>query len=355
MLALLACLHALLSLAAAATGAPAGALVLSPQDAYGPFQGCGVSLCWWANVMGSTPAAAALADLAFNLSAAPILLPGLPTPLPTLGFNIARYNAGATSGKPSGGRHAALSPNMPAWKGIGLPWSDEATPAPAAWDWGADASQVAMLRAAAARGARQLELFSNSPPWWQLANANPSGANNGAQDNLLPAQRGNFAAYLAAVAQHARDAWGVTFTSIEAFNEPASPWWRSTGTQEGCHFEVGTQEAVLALLAQELAARGLAATTALSASDDNRVDEALATWRTFSNATRALVGQVNTHGYEEGGDRAGLYEAVVRQGGKALRNSETGDGDGTGATMAENFLADWAELHPSGWTYWQCV
>jgi hypothetical protein len=350
-------MRALLLLALAPAAGAAGALVLSPADAYGAFQGCGVSLAWWANVMGSTPDAPALADLAFNLTAAPVSLTigGAPTALPSLGFNIARYNAGATSSRASRGRHASLSPNMPAWKGIGLPWYDEAQPSPAAWDWAADASQVAVLRAAAARGARQLELFSNSPPWWQLANGNPSGADDGAQDNLLPAQRANFAAYLAGVAAHARDAWGVTFSTVEAFNEPASTWWRSTGSQEGCHFDVATQEAVVALLAQALAAAGLANTTAIAASDDNRVDEALATWRALGSATRSALAQVNVHGYQEGGDRAGLYQAVAVQGGKGLRDSEYGDGDGSGATMAASFLADWAALHPNGWTYWQCV
>jgi len=85
------------------------------------------------------------------------------------------------------------------------------------------------------------------------------------------------------------------------------------------------------------------------------VDEALATWATFSPATRALVGQVNVHGYEEGGDRAGLYRAVVVESHKSLRDSEYGDGDGSGLTLAASFLEDWRTLHPDGWTYWQLL
>ena len=329
-------------------------LTLSPTNSFGAFDGCGVSLCWWANVMGGQPSITSLMDLAFNFSRTPVPVTVNNTPLllPSLGFNIARYNAGATSSSPSGGRTISRSPNMPAWKGIGLPWSNEAVTSPELWDWGADASQIAVLRMAAARGARKLELFSNSPPWWQLANSNPSGASDGAQDNLLPAQQRNFAVYLASVAAQARDAWGVNFSTIEAFNEPASTWWRSTGTQEGCHFSVAAQEGVLALLAQEVASRGLA--LGLAASDDNAVDEALATWKSFAPATRDAVAQVNVHGYEEGGDRAGLY-AAVQASHKALRDSEYGDGDGSGLTLASSFCADWAALHPNGWTYWQLL
>jgi hypothetical protein len=345
----------LLAALALATLAHSSVLVLSPHNTYGTWEGCGVSLAWWANVMGTSTS---LADLAFNLSAqpVPITLAGQgQVLLPSLGFNIARYNAGATSLKPSQGRRIHLSSAMPAWKGIPLAWTDEAVPDPSQWDWGADANQTAMLVAAAARGASQLELFSNSPPWWQLANSNPSGADTGADDNLLPSQQKNFAYYLAQVAKHARDALGVSFTTVEAFNEPASTWWRATGTQEGCHFATPTQESVLALLSQQLAAAGLAGATRPAASDDNQVDEALKTWQTFSPATRALVGQVNVHGYEEGGDRAGLYSAVVLASHTALRDSEYGDGDGTGRTMAASLMADWAALHPNGWTYWQLL
>jgi galactan endo-1,6-beta-galactosidase len=65
--------------------------------------------------------------------------------------------------------------------------------------------------------------------------------------------------------------------------------------------------------------------------------------------------QVNVHGYQQGGDRASLYNAVVAQGGKVLRDSEYGDGDGSGATLAASLFADWSALHPTGWCYWQLL
>lgn len=93
------------------------------------------------------------------------------------------------------------------------------------------------------------------------------------------------------------------------------------------------------------------------------------------------------HGYEgAGGNRSGLYKLAVVEGRKILRNSEHGDGDGSGATIASQArvvvcspscpLGSWcrlevedallrlgwcsaqaaqdlAELRPTGFAYWQ--
>ena len=136
------------------------------------------------------------------------------------------------------------SPNIPAFKQMAGFWpggcSPEDTADTACWDWSVDANQVSMLKAAAERGATHLELFSNSPMWWQLQNLNPSG--NGGEDNLVgEAAMGAHGTYLAAVATHAAAEWGVAFSTIEALNEPVSTWWVSDGTQEGCHFDRDSQ------------------------------------------------------------------------------------------------------------------
>jgi hypothetical protein len=39
--------------------------------------------------------------------------------------------------------------------------------------------------------------------------------------------------YLVAVASHARESWGINFTSVEPFNEPITAYWSAEGTQEG--------------------------------------------------------------------------------------------------------------------------
>jgi galactan endo-1,6-beta-galactosidase len=120
----------------------------------------------------------------------------------------------------------------------------------------------------------------------------------------------------------------VNFTTVEAFNEPIATWWKADGTHEGCHFDAATQAAVLAELPAALAAAGVA--PRIAASDESRIDMAISTWGALGPSTRALIDQFNVHGYQEGGDRAGLYDAVVVKGGKVLHDSEYGDGDGTG-------------------------
>lgn len=109
-------------------------------------------------------------------------------------------------------------------------WLDprSADPESESWDWSLEAGQRAMLLKARDRGVTHFELFSVSPPWWMLANHNPSGSADPHAENLLPEYHGEFAAYLATIARHARDKWGITFATIEPFNEPASGYWTET-------------------------------------------------------------------------------------------------------------------------------
>jgi len=177
-------------------------------------------------------------------------------------------------------------------------WLDWASnnPSSSSWDWSRDAAQVAMLQLAAARcterGDCRLELFSNSPVWWMLLNHNPSGSASGLSDNLQPWNQANHSWYMTAVAAHARDVWGVDFSSIELFNEPAAEWWRSDGTQEGCHFDRGTQAAVLATLPAALQHFGLNGSLRVAASDESYVDMALATWQALGPDAQAVIDQV---------------------------------------------------------------
>jgi galactan endo-1,6-beta-galactosidase len=160
---------------------------------------------------------------------------------------------------------------------------------------------------------------------------------------------------MATVAAHFSRHWGLNFTTIELFNEPVAGWWKANGGQEGCHFSPSTQATALTALPAELARVGLAGALRVAASDESRIDMALSTWAALPAPARAVIDQFNVHGYQEGGDRAGLYDAVVKRGGKVLRDSEYGDGDGSGGALATSLLQDWAALHPRGWCYWQVV
>ena len=314
----------------------------------GTWEGWGTSLAWWGNVFGDRDD---FADLFFTTKS--VTYNG--AALPGLGLNIARYNLGGCSTNSYDGASMAASPNIPAYKQIEGYWHDWASSAPtsSSWDWTSDPTQRAALVKATQRGAVS-ELFSNSPMWWMCSNHNPSGADGGG-DNLQSWNYQQHAVYLATVAQYAKANWGVSFTSVEAFNEPSSGWWTATGTQEGCHVDASVQATVARYLRTELDARGLTGTL-VAASDENTYDLARTTWGSFDSTTRAAIGRVNVHGYQgAGGRRDLLYNDVVGAAGKKLWNSETGDGDATGLTLASNLCLDFHWLHPTAWVYWQVM
>jgi galactan endo-1,6-beta-galactosidase len=320
---------------------------VNSTNTFGTWEGWGVSLCWWANVFGNRTD---IANLLFTTNR--VTLSGQSQSLPGLGLNIARYNVGACTTNSINVDTIQLSANIPAFKQIQGYWLNwfSADPGSASWNWNADANQRAMLQLAKARGANILELFSNSPVWWMCYNHNPSGADSGSNDNLQSWNHNQHAAYLATVAKYAHDNWGILFTSVEPFNEPIASWWTSSGTQEGCHFNNGTQAAVIGYLRSELDNRGLTSTI-VSASDESFYDQATSTWNSFNSTTRSQIGRVNVHGYQYGGGRRDLlYNAAA---GKKLYNSEYGEGDGSGLSLARNLNLDFRWLHMTAWCYWQ--
>ncbi|KAJ1555699.1 hypothetical protein HK405_014424 [Cladochytrium tenue] len=341
----------LLTLALAVTGAAADSTsTIDATSNYGTWEGWGVSLAWWAAAFGTRTD---LADVFFTTKTTTLGSQSLPG----LGFTVARYNAGACSWNSYQGSSMVVSPDMIASRqmhGFWLDWASTDTTS-SSWNWTADANQVAMMRAAVARGVNKLELFSNSPMWWMCVNHNPSGSNDGSSDNLQSWNYQQHAVYLASVAAYAAKNWGVSFTSVEPFNEPSADWWNGqTGTQEGCHFDVATQAAVIPYMRSELDSRGLTGVI-VSASDENTYDEAKATFASLGSTAVAKLGRVNVHGYQYGsGSRDGLY-AEVAAAGLALWNSEYGEDDATGAELASNLILDLIWLHPTAWVYWQAL
>lgn len=319
---------------------------VDPGVSWGLWQGWGVSLCWWAHVLGKSEF---LADAVFTMKF--VSFKG--RQLPGLGLNIIRFNLGGSGWNKIGDETMSASPNIPSFKqipGFWLDWlSDD--PSSSSWNWSVAPKRIDMLRMAKERGVDHFELFSNSPMWWMLENHNPSGSTAGLTNNLQPWNFQNFTKYLAITVQHFKKALGVEFTSVEPFNEPASLYWNARGTQEGCHFDRSLQEWTLNILAKELQHRGLS--TTIAASDEWHYDMAVETWNAFNKSTQALVGKVNTHGYQyANGRRDLLYEATR---GKALWNSEYADGSGSGLEMATNLNLDFHWLHPIAWCYWQIV
>jgi galactan endo-1,6-beta-galactosidase len=93
----------------------------------------------------------------------------------------------------------------------------------------------------------------------------------------------------------------------------------------------------------------------VSCSDENTYDEALVTWESFSDDSQSLVGQVNTHGYQQARGRRDLLFDAVQSKGKVLWNSEYGEGDATGLSLASNLNLDFKWLHNTAWVYWQVL
>jgi galactan endo-1,6-beta-galactosidase len=342
----LAALSALV-VAAATSRAEGPATFVDPSVNHGIWEGWGTALCWWAKVLGNRDE---IADLLFTTRT--VDFNG--AKLPGLGLNIVRYNAGACGWNEIDGRKMSASKTILPFRQIEGFWLDGKSEdsRSAGWNWEVDANQRLMLQKARDRGANRFELFSNSPMWWMCRNANPSGAAKASDDNLPHENFEKFAVYLAEIAKTAKDRWGVTFTTVEAFNEPNTTYWNANGKQEGCHFSHEAQAAVLPLLRAELDKRGLR-DLPISASDETSYDQAIATWGSFGPETKALISQVNVHGYQNAGGRRDVLFESVSKSGKRLWNSEYGENDATGLKLAHNLDLDFRSLHPSAWCYWQ--
>lgn len=173
-------------------------------------------------------------------------------------------------------------------------------------------------------------------------------------ENIQSWNINNHAVYLATIAKYAQTNWGIAFTSVEAFNEPSSNWWKANNNQEGSFFSIATQKTVINTLRTELNNRGLQSTL-VSASDENTYDIATSTFNSFDSTTKGSLGRINVHGYQQtGGRRDTLYNAA-QAAGKKIWNSEYGDSDATGTLLAQDLLLDFNWLHPTAWVYWQAI
>ena len=318
---------------------------IDPTNDLGPWEGWGSSLAWWARAIGGTANADYYADLIYTMKST--------DGYPGLGFNIVRYNVGG------GGINQTQENKGPKlqWQmDIHGYWADRKKNDPTTWNWSVDENQRSMLQKARARGANVFEMFSDSPMWWMNSNRSTSGSDTG--DNCLaPESYDHFTFYLASVARYSADHWGFKFDSVEPFNEPSANWWKYPNRQEGCHFDIATQQKILESLRRALDRVHLN-NLVIAAADENNMDAGLNTWNSYSPATRGLVGVVNVHGYSNGTEPyRGPNRAELRRvvGTKRLWQSEYGDGDASGYTMAQAIIRDLKELRPSAWVYWQPV
>jgi galactan endo-1,6-beta-galactosidase len=329
------------------SSSPATTAAVSPGRDLGAWEGWGSSLAWWARAIGGTNNADYYADLIYTTNSV--------DSYPGLGLNVVRYNVGG------GGVSQPLENKGPElqWQmDIHGYWVDPKSGEPGSdsWNWSVDANQRTILVKARERGANVFELFSDAPMWWMNLNHSTAGSATGG-NCLQRANYDRFVTYLATVARYSADHWGIRFGSIDPFNEPSANWWKYPGRQEGCHFDVSTQRTIVQSLRKALDKVDLK-DVVVAAADENDVDVALSTWNLYDATARASVGKVNVHGYYQGTESyRGVNRPALRRavGGKRLWQSEYGDGDGSGYTMANSIIQDIRGLNPSAWVYWQPV
>lgn len=363
-----------------AAAATASAVTITPNPAYqnAAFEGWGTSLAWFANATGGYPEAVRqdLFDKVFGSDG--------------LNLNIARYNIG-------GGNATDVPPYLRAGGAVDGWWNPDVTATdaqgaitstyadrdrlaaawdaddPASYDFSADATQRWWVDALKDK-ITKWEAFSNSPPYFMTNSGYVSGNFNASSDQLKTSSIADYVTYLKTVAQHIEQTSGISFDSIDPFNEPNTNYWGTNidsstgwprkGGQEGAHMGPALQDTVIKALQAELAKPGTTTGAHISAMDETNPSIFMTDWNGWSQQAKAAVDQLNVHTYGTSG-RTQVRD-VAKANGKDLWMSEVeGDWDGTGVNnqtninngigMATRITDDLRELEPSAWIFWQPV
>ncbi|WP_223357723.1 glycoside hydrolase [Leifsonia sp. ZF2019] len=363
-----------------AAAATASAVTITPNPAYqnAAFEGWGTSLAWFANATGGYPEAVRqdLFDKVFGSDG--------------LNLNIARYNIG-------GGNATDVPPYLRAGGAVDGWWNPDITATdaqgaitstyadrdrlaaawdaddPASYDFSADATQRWWVDALKEK-ITKWEAFSNSPPYFMTNSGYVSGNFTASSDQLKTSSIADYVTYLKTVVQHIEQTSGITFDSIDPFNEPntnywgtnidSSTGWPKKGGQEGAHMGPALQDTVIKALQSELAQPGTTTGAHISAMDETNPSIFMTDWNGWSQQAKAAVDQLNVHTYGTSG-RTQVRD-VAKANGKDLWMSEVeGDWDGTGVNnqtninngigMATRITDDLRELEPSAWIFWQPV
>jgi O-glycosyl hydrolase len=350
------------------------------------FEGWGVSLAWWAEIIGGWPAQdqQPILSLLFGDPTAPSGLTAAGgQPLYPLGLNVLRYNIGASQPTSSG---QSTAPAQSCAAGSFRPGGEvpSVVPAPgAAADLGLDGNQIGVLKEAlkmigqSSTRRAHVEAFANSPPWWIVSNHCPQG--QGANDVISTASAAPgvpppsyaaslaYGAYLRKVVQAFRDA-GVDIASVDPLNEPSGGWGCSPsaaqdpGCQEGAHFGDALQSEVLQDACKFLSPLGVAVSA-----DDGFSPSATSDFLDREQAGLGCVAQINTHSYGAIDPSADVRVAqAANASGRRLWMSEYGTGPAncssdaqtcaaTGVQLATRVADDLNNLTPRAWVYWTAM
>jgi uncharacterized repeat protein (TIGR02543 family) len=326
-----------------ASAATATTITLDPSSMQKPWDGWGTALAWFGNITGGWDDATknALADALYSPQG--------------LNMNIVRYNIGggenpAYDTMRQGGRVPGFAPNPPA------------AGQPLVYDWTQDANQRWWAQAAKARGANTFEVFSNSAPYYMTVSGSTTGNTNAWQDNLKSTEYDNFAGYLAEVVKHFKDSWGIDFKTLSPINEPNTNYWGFGGGQEGSHWDQASQARMINASRAALDAKNLQGVK-ISAMDETSVDTFASNWDSYDAATKANVGQMNTHTYS--GTHRDWVRDQAKAAGKPLWMSEVDLGPSGIAhnhndfepalALADRIMTDITWLEPQAWVTWQAI
>lgn len=315
------------------------------------IEGWGTSLCWWAHMCGQWENEAAIDQLVDMIIG-----------YDELNMNIFRYNMGG------GDDPSHIDGHMTKGKGkrAEMPGFKDGPDKP--YNWNADAGQrKIMLKIKQRRPDAVFEAFSNSAPYWMTISGCSGGNGDGSIDNLRPEYYDAFCEYLLDVCRFYRDQYGITFKTLEPFNESTSSYWNYLGSQEGCHFDVESQIAVLRKLYPMLQKSGLS--TVLSASDETSLTATIKVLESYMATPDVIkmLGQFNTHTYSgTNAERARLHSMI--EGCKLpFWQSETGPqwddelkpkGNSSFESnlyLAKKMFADLKIMQPQAWLDWQMV
>lgn len=315
------------------------------------WEGWGVSLCWWANMCGRHSEA--------QLDS---LIEWLTSPQ-QLNYTLFRYNIGGGDDPQwqhctphHMGHGKGLRAEMEGFLDAPTDSTDAFLDNPYHWERD-QAQRRIMLMIHRKRPDAVFEAFSNSAPWWMTKSGCVGGGQPATADNLRDDMYGTFSRYLVDVCRHYHDTYGITFRTLEPFNEPLTDYWPQNGSQEGCHFSSPAQVRLIRTLYPILQQSGLS--TVLAASDETSVWHSISNFRHYAHeGIMPLIGQWNTHTYSANDSVRRVMRHLADSCHIRLWQSETGDG-GRGLhgnlMMARRLISDIRHLQPSAWLDWQYV
>jgi len=320
-------------------------VLIDPAIRYQNVEGWGGSLCWWANIMGG------YSDIDV------LKICDWITDPQGLNMNIFRFNIGGGD-----------APDHQHMRGDGGDMPGYKVAETAAYDWTRDANQRKITQQLIQSRIRQtgvddiiLEAFSNSPPWWMTRSGCSAGSTEGDVTNLKSDRYDDFADYLTEVVKYYHDNLGITFRTLDPFNEPFSNWWKALGGQEGCYFGQADQEKMIRELYSAMTAKGLLGYCSITAMDSNSLDECLNGINAYQSKGDILpkLSKINAHSYfGSSTSRTGLAGFCLDKDFR-LWQSESGPLNMPGTSeklilaMAARVIQDMKEMKCEAWIDWQ--